>query len=125
MDQSGIYKSIGRAKELSILLYGITWWSDRCWQNEVMLVAVVALVACWLVGYRFALRRQLEESVSLFIFPIVSFEFLEMMLVDGTAATALLGSIAITVYAALFSKRYLFVAAGLTFSTFVIAERGR
>lgn len=107
---------------LSILLYGFGWYSDRCWQNEVLLVAVVALVACWLVGYRFAVRARLDESVSLFVFPIISFEFLEMMLVDGTAATALLGAVAVTVYAALYSKRYLFLSAAGTFGTFAVAE---
>ena len=107
---------------LSIVLYGLTWWDDRCWQNEVLLVTVMAMVACWFVGYRLSLRNRLAESVSMFVFPIISFEFLEMMLVDGTAATALLGSVAITVYAALFSKRYLYVSAALTFTTFALSE---
>ena len=94
---NGDFSSTEKAKTYAI---------NPVWQNYVTLGGMLAMWGAWFLATRTLQdSSNLERSVFLFAISIILFETLETCLIQGTAATALLGTISVTIYTALFSKR--------------------
>ncbi|MCP4678124.1 MAG: hypothetical protein GY854_21940 [Deltaproteobacteria bacterium] len=107
------------------MIYGFTAYADPAWQNWVAFGGMLAMWAAWAISYLLTKRTNIELTLLVFIFSVILFETLETMLIEGTAATAVMGNIAILIYATLFSRRYMYFTAIAALASFLIGETAR
>jgi methyl-accepting chemotaxis protein len=99
------------AGPVSVALYALTAYMTPSWQNLVMFGAVCALFGSWAIALWFTAHGRLEASVYVFMGSVMVFEGLEVMMMDGSEATALLACFAVVAYGALYTKRFLYASA--------------
>jgi methyl-accepting chemotaxis protein len=104
------------------ILYGIPALENPRWQDIVMLAGLLAMLACWGWGLFQSRRGRLEAGVGMFVASVISFETLEMLLFHDTEGTAVLGNIAVTIYAAMYNRRYLYAAGGASLVSLAASE---
>jgi methyl-accepting chemotaxis protein len=80
-------------------------------QNFVMAGAVLGLFVAWFAAMQLSKRGRLEASVYIFMASVMVFEGIEIMMMDGNEATELLACFAVIAYGALYTRRYLYIAA--------------
>ena len=99
------------AGPVSVALYGVGLWMTPIWQNVVMFGAVLALFLAWFMAVRLTQRGRLEASVYTFMVSVLAFEGIEILMMDGNETTELLACFAVMAYGALYTKRFLYIAA--------------
>lgn len=87
-----------------------------CWQNALLLGGWLLMSALWFLALRLTRRGLLERSVAIFIAAVIGFETLSMLVLGFNSATALLACTIMVIYASLFSRLFLYLAAVLTFA---------
>jgi methyl-accepting chemotaxis protein len=107
---------------LSTALYALPLFGEPTWHAWVLFFACVSLFAAWGVGLGLTLRGRLGLSLGIFVASVISFETLELCISRGTEGTAILGSVTVTIYAAMYSRRYLYLAAAGTMLGLVLSE---
>jgi methyl-accepting chemotaxis protein len=86
-----------------------------CWHNAVLLGGWLGMSALWFLGLYLTRRGALERAVVVFTFAVIGFETLSMLVLGFNSATALLACTIMIIYASLFSRLILYVAAAFTF----------
>ena len=104
------------------LIYGGTAIDKGRWQDWALFGAMMAMLAMWALGLLYSRRGELERAVGLFVVAVVAFELTEMCLFHGTEGTAVLGMAAVTIYASMYNRRYLYVAGVGTIATILASE---
>ncbi|MFO8073878.1 MAG: methyl-accepting chemotaxis protein [Polyangia bacterium] len=104
------------------ILYGIPAIENSRWQDLVMLAGLLVMLACWGYGLFQSRRGRLEIGVGMFVASVIAFETLEMLLFHDTEGTAVLGNVAVTIYAAMYNRRYLYAASGASLVSLVASE---
>jgi methyl-accepting chemotaxis protein len=107
---------------VAIALFTVGLIRDTCWQNGVVLGGFVVMSVFWFLALDLTRRGRLETSVAVFIAAVIGFETLSMLVLGYNTASALLACTIMVIYASLFSRLFLYLAAALTFAGFVAAQ---
>jgi len=91
------------------------------WHNWTRFYIVAVMCLSWVFAYRNSVTGKLEISVRIAIVSIIGMEGAELMLVKGTELATILGLFGMIAYAALFSRKYLWLTIVAT-SLLVIAS---
>jgi len=110
---------------LTVTIYLVTWLTDPIWHNKFLFFVVLGTWAAWLAGYALSRAGRMGASVAAFVGSIMLFETIEMSVVIGTEATAVIGVVAVTLYAGLHSRRFLVVSTVCAFLSVAIAETSK
>ncbi len=92
-----------------------------CWQNTLLLVAVVLMLLCWLLSVLQARKGRLERSVLMFALPVVFFIVLKTLLIENLLDTAALAYLTALAYVSIFSRRHLAYVTALVLVCFLVS----
>jgi len=95
---------------------------DPCWHNAVLLAGFAAMSLAWIGAMRLTQQGKLERPVAVFIWSVISFEFLTMLVLNTNPASSLLACTIMVIYASLFRPRLLVATSVGTFAAFTISE---
>ena len=100
---------------VATLAFAVMLALQPCWQNAVLLGGWIAMAGLWFLALNLTRRGRLERSVAVFIAAVIGFETLSMLMLGFNSATALLACTIMIIYASLFSRLFLYIAAAFTF----------